>query len=102
MANVPLFFSHFSTAFQSAAKLYRGLGYAADRSVHCPLYLCPYALLRLSAYLRISGPWTKVPLRENMAPSFDDTEHKETRMPSLSVQSGRHIKRKTPRVLVRI
>jgi hypothetical protein len=70
---------------------YYGFGHAIDRPVDgvesrfsCPPLL--YHEYRPIFEFRANG--TKVLSRKNMVPSFEDAEHKETCMPSLSGQRG--------------
>ena len=83
--NVPLLFRQFSTGSQATVRKYRCLGHAVDRSVHGVENCFSCSLLLHHDYRPVCefrNNSTKVPSREDVAPSFEDTEHKETSMPS--------------------
>jgi hypothetical protein len=77
-------------------------GYAVDRPVESVKSCCRYYPLLYHDYRSVSefrGHGTKVLSRKNLTPSFEHLEHKETCVPSLSGQRGRH---KTPSDLPRL
>jgi len=76
-----LFFSRFSTRVRFAAKKYRGPDHAVDPPVDGVESRFSSSPLLYHNYRPVSefrGHGTKVLLRKNIIPSFEDTGHKET------------------------
>jgi len=70
---------------------YRGCGHIVDRPVDSVESRFGYPPLLYHDYRPVSefrGHGTKALSRKNITPSFEDTEHKETCVPSLSGQRG--------------
>ncbi len=91
IVSVPLFFSRFSTWIRFAVRKYRGCGHAVDRPVDGVESRFGCSPLLYHDYRPVSsfrGHDTKVLSEKNISPSFEDTEHKETCVPSLSGQRG--------------
>jgi hypothetical protein len=94
IVSVPLFFSYFYIKIRFVVRKHRRCDHAIDRSVDGieSLFSCspllPYDYRPVSEF---RGHGTKVLLRKNISPSFEDSEYKETCAPSLSGQRGRHI-----------
>jgi hypothetical protein len=96
MVSVPLFFSSFSIRIQFVVRKYRGCSHAIDRPIDGVDYRFSYSPLLYYSYWPVSEfryRGTKLLLGKNIALRFEDTEHKETCMLSLSRQSGRYTKR---------
>jgi hypothetical protein len=96
MVSGSLFFSCFSTRIRFAVRKYHGCGHAVDRPVDSVDRRFSCSPLLYHGYWPVSEfryRGTKLLSGKNMAPRFEDTEHKETCMPSLSGQSGRYTKR---------
>jgi hypothetical protein len=95
MVSVLLFFSYFSIRIQFVVRKYRSRGHAVDPPVDGVKSLWECSPLLYHDYqpvFEFRAHGTKVLLRKNMTPSFEDSEHKETSLPSLFRQRGR----KTP------
>jgi hypothetical protein len=70
---------------------YRGLGHAVDHpvdGVESRFSCSPLLYYDYRPVSKFRANPTKILSRKNMFPSFEDTEHKETYMPSLSRQRG--------------
>jgi hypothetical protein len=97
-----LFVSYLSTRIRFVVRKYRSVGHAVDPSVDGVESRFSCSPLLYHEYRPVSkfrGNSTTVLSRKNMFPSFEDTEHKETCMPSLSGERGEV--RKTPRRIYR-
>ena len=82
-----LFFSYSSTRAWLAVRIILQFDYAIDHPVESVKSCCSYYPLLYHDYRPVSkfrGHGTKVLSRKNITPSFEDLEHKETYMPSLS------------------
>lgn len=91
MVNVPLLFSRFSIRILFAVRNYRGLSYAINRLVDSGesrfSYFPPlYHEYRLVSKFRANS--TRVLSKNNIVPSFQDIEHEEANIPSLSEKEG--------------
>jgi hypothetical protein len=98
-----LFFSYFSTRAGLAVRKILQFGYAVDRPVEsvksCYSY-CPLLYYDYRPFPGIRDRGIELLLISNIAPKFEDTEHKETCLPSLSgPKGGVH---KTPSGLLRL
>jgi hypothetical protein len=95
MVSVPLFFSRFSTSILVALRKYRGLGHAVDGpvdGVESRFSCSPLLYHECRPVSKFRANSTKILLRKNIVPSFEDTEYKETYTPRLSRQRGAHKK----------
>ena len=84
-----LFFSYFSTRARLAVRKILQFGYAVDRPVENVKSCYSYYPLLYHDYqpvLKIRGRGIELLLSVNIAPSFEDTEPKETCLPDLSGQ----------------
>jgi hypothetical protein len=91
MVSVPLFFSHFSTGIRFAVRRYHGFGYAIYHpvdGVKSGLDCNPLLYHDYKPVSEFRGHRTKVLLRKNMTPSFEDIEHKETYVPYPDKEEG--------------
>jgi hypothetical protein len=96
MVSVPLFFSYLSIMIRFVARKYYGCGHTIDYpvdGVESRFGCSPLLYYGYWSVFEFRSHDTKILSRKNMALSFEDLEHKETYVPSLSGQRGRH---KTP------
>jgi hypothetical protein len=91
MVSVSLFFSYFSVRIRFVVLKYRSCCHAVDPPVDGVKSLWGCSPLLYHDYrpvFEFRGHGTKVLSRKNTAPSFEDSEYKETYVPSLSGQGG--------------
>jgi hypothetical protein len=84
-----LFFSYFSTRARLAVREILQFGYAIDRPVQSVKSCYSYYPLLYYDYLPVSGirgHGIELLISSNIAPRFEDIEHKETYLPNLSGQ----------------
>jgi hypothetical protein len=97
MVSVPLFFSYFSIRIRFVGRKYRSCGHAVDPpvdGVKCLWGCSPLLHHDYQPIFEFRGHGTKVLSRKNMAPSFEDSEQKETCVPNLSgLRGGKNAKR---------